>query len=77
MARHEIKYNMGRKATVLTFEKLNATGRYTVKGCAELNRKRLKYSASKNQTIIQTRRKVIRGSKNRKEDVDNEKEGTL
>ena len=71
-------FNIGRKASVLTFEKLNMIpGRYTVKGCYVLNKKRLNFSLYKNRLTSRNRRKAIRGRKKRKEDDDNDKEGTL
>ena len=51
-------FNIGRKASVLIFEKLNMTpGKYTLKGCQNINRKRLFRSAYKNKESSKKRRK--------------------
>ena len=71
-------FNIGRKATILIFEKLNMVpGRYTLKGCATLNKKRLFHAEYKNKESSRKRRKIIRGQKKSKDDKDVETEGTV
>ena len=71
-------FNIGRKASVLIYEKLGLIpGYYTLKGCSTQNKKRLFHSGYKNKLLSKKRRKVIRGTTKRKEDVDVDNEGTL
>ena len=69
-------FNIGRKASVLIFEKLNMTpGKYTLKGCQNINHRRLFRSAYKNKESSKKRRKIIWGKSKRKDDKNEEKEG--
>ena len=53
-------FNIGHKATVLIYEKLNMIpGQYTLNGCEDLNRKRLSSVAYKGKEIVKKRRKVL------------------
>ena len=71
-------FNIGRKASVLIYEKLGLIpGYYTLKGCSTQNKKRLFHSGYKNKLLSKKRRKVIRGAAKKKEDVDVDNEGTL
>jgi hypothetical protein len=71
-------FNIGRKASVLIFEKLSMIpGRYCTKGCANINRKRLFNSSYKNKESSKKRRKVIRGQSKSKSDKTEQKEGSL
>ena len=71
-------FNIGRKASVLIYEKLGLIpGYYTLKGCSTQNKKRLFHSGYKNKLLSKKRRKVIRGATKKKEDVDVDNEGTL
>ena len=69
---------MGKKASVLTFEKMNMPpGKYMLYNCEKKNRKRLYFSAYQNKDSSKKRRKILRGQKKKKEDKDEQKEGTL
>ena len=69
-------FNIGRKASVLILSRLGIEpGKYTARGCATKNKKRLEMAGYKNRESSKTRRKVIRGLKKRKEDKHVEKEG--
>lgn len=69
-------FNMGRKASVLTYEQLAMTpGKYMLRGCFNLNSKRLSRSEYKNASQSKLRRKIIRGNRMKKSDKDTEKEG--
>ena len=71
-------FNIGQKASILVYEKLNMVpGKYTLKGCATRNKKRLFHAAYKNKDVSKKRRKVIRGKKKKKEDKDEDREGIL
>ena len=64
-------FNIGRKATILMYEKLEMKpGSYVVHGCAKLNRKRLSRSEYRNKIIVKKRRTVLRG-KAKKEKIPN------
>ena len=71
-------FNIGRKASVLIYEKLGMIpGTYTLKGCSNLNKKRLfnaKYKANEHN---KKRRKKLRAKKMGKMDKDLETEGVL
>lgn len=70
--------NIGHKATVLTFEKLQMIpGSYTLQGCIDLNKKRLSQSFYDNISKNKTRRKKIRSKKFKVQDNDEEKEGKV
>ena len=55
-------FNIGRKASVLIFEKLGIIpGKYNLTGCQKLDQKRLSASSYKNLDSTKTRRKIGRG----------------
>ena len=69
-------FNIGRKASVLVMEKMGLRpGRYLLKGCQRLNRKRLYLSEYKNTASSKKRRKVIRGKKKARDDKNLQTEG--
>ena len=69
-------FNIGRKASILTYEKLNMIpGKYSLKGCQSINAKRLFASTYKNRDITKKRRKVRRGKAKGKDDKNEDKEG--
>ena len=71
-------FNIGRKATVLTYEHLHMLpGVFLLEGCNKLNRKWLYLAEYKNSSPAKKRRKVIRGSKKQRLDKDSENEGKL
>jgi len=71
-------FNIGRKATVLIFEKLGVTpGKFLINGCREKNRKRLYHADYKFQSPMKKRRKLIRGVKKQKQDKNKASEGKL
>ena len=71
-------FNIGRKATILMYEKLEMKpGSYVVHGCAKLNRKRLSRSEYRNKIIVKKRRTVLRGKAKKGEDSQLDKEGTV
>ena len=73
-----VNFNIGRKASVLLFEKLGMIpGRYATKGCSNMNQKRFSYAEYKNRPTSGNKRKVIREQITSKEDDDIDKEGTL
>ena len=70
-------FNIGRKASVLIYEKLNMIpGRHTLKGCANINKRRLDQARYKTKNTVKVHRKILRASKKSKEDTDVENEGT-
>ena len=70
--------NIGRKASVLIYEKLSTIpGSYMLKGCFNLNKKIIFRAEYKNDDINKKLRKVLRGRKIRKKDKNLEKEGEL
>ena len=57
-------FNIGRKASVLTYEKLGMVpGRYMLKGCTKTNKKRLFHSNYQNKETSKNHRKIIRGAR--------------
>lgn len=69
-------FNIGRKATVLVFEKLRMIpGEYTLQGCRTINRRRLFASVYKNIELTRKRRKVRRGKLKQKDDKNEAAEG--
>lgn len=69
-------FNVGRKASVLIYEKLKMIpGKYTLQGCSNLNKRRLNLAKYKNSSPVKKRRKILRGKTKSKDDVDVEKEG--
>ena len=52
-------------------------GKYTVQGCSDLNKKRLSLSLYKNTAKAKKKRKGLRGSRYKKDDAHEEKEGKL
>ena len=71
-------FNVGRKATVLIYEKLGIVpGRYLIDGCRNKNRKRLYHANYKHQEPMKKQRKVIRGAKKQKQDNNKFSEGKL
>ena len=70
-------FNIGRKATLLTFQDLGINpGKYTTAGCKTMNSRRLFHAGYKNSKESKDRRKAIRGQKKKKEDSAIGKEGT-
>ena len=70
-------FNIGRKATLLTFQDLGINpGKYTTAGCKTMNSRRLFHAGYKNSKESNDRRKAIRGQKKKKEDTAIGKEGT-
>jgi hypothetical protein len=73
-----VNFNIGRKASVLLYEKLGLRPRkYLIDGCNYKNRKRLYHAEYKLQEPMKKRRKVIRGQKKQKQDKHKDKEGKL
>ena len=71
-------FNIGRKASVLTFEKMKMVpGHYMLKGCSMLNKSRLYHSVYQEKTSSKRRRKIIRGKKKQKDDNDEARKGKL
>jgi hypothetical protein len=71
-------FNIGRKASILVYESLDIIpGAYTLKGCKNLNYKRLSRSKYRNIAKNKLRRKIICGKKHNKNDKEKEKEGKL
>ena len=71
-------FNIGRKASVLTFEKMGMIpGRYMLRGCFKTNKRRLYHSKYQNKESCKIQRKKIRGLKKAKADKDKETEGKL
>ena len=71
-------FNIGRKASVLTFEKMGMIpGKYMLRGLFKINKRRLYHSTYQNKDGSKKQRKIIRGAKKLKADKDKEKEGTL
>ena len=69
-------FNVGRKASILVYEKLNMIpGKYTLRGCQNLNSKRLFASHNDNLESTKKRRKIRRGKAKGKDDKDEEKDG--
>ena len=59
-----LNFNIGKKASVLLFEKLNMIpGIYTLQGCFIMNKKRLIFAEYQNRITSKKQRKVIRGCK--------------
>ena len=55
-------FNIGSKAAVLTFEKLDMIpGKYCVRGCLDINASRIRRSVYKGTAQARKRRKIIRG----------------
>ena len=70
--------NIGAKASVLLFEKLNiASGKYMLQGCENTNRKRLYHYNYKSEKPKMKRRKILRGIKKAKDDKIEKREGTV
>lgn len=71
-------FNMGKKSSILVFEKLGMVpGRYMVKNCNTLNRKRLFKSNYKSNEQVRLRRKKLRGKKKSASDKLGDKEGCM
>lgn len=71
-------FNIGRKASVLTFEKMGMVpGRYMLTGCNKTNKRRLYDSIYQDKESTKKRRKIIRGKKKQKDDKNEELEGTV
>ena len=69
-------FNIGRKASILIFEKLNMVpGKCCLKGCRKINEKRLSASKYDNLEATKKRRKIRRGKAKTKDDKNNDKEG--
>jgi len=60
-------FNMGRKASVLTFKQVNMIpGKYMLHGCSNLNNKRIIKSLYRDAPRNKLRRKILRGKKMKK-----------
>jgi hypothetical protein len=71
-------FNIGRKASVMIYEKLNMIpGKFMIDGCNRENKIRLYQSSYKNKSCVKLRRKTIRGNKKNKTDKEKQKQGTL
>ena len=71
-------FNIGRKASILIFEKLNMIpGKYCLEGCRKINEKRLFASKYGNLEATKTRRKIRRGKAKNKDDKIMTKKGNL
>ena len=69
-------FNIGRKASILIFEKLNMIpGKYCLEGCRKINEKRLSASKHDNLKATKKHRKVRHGKAKTKNDKNNDKEG--
>ena len=69
-------FNIGRKASIEVYQALSINpGRYMMLSCSAINRRRLYHAGTKNKKDTKDRRKVLRGKKKNKEDIDVEKEG--
>ena len=69
-------FNIGRKASILIFEKLNMIpGKYCLEGCRKINEKRLSASKHGNLEATKKHRKVRHGKTKTKDDKNNDKEG--
>jgi hypothetical protein len=69
-------FNIGRKASILIYEQLNMIpGKYTIKGCHILNKKRLFASGYQNLDSTKKRRKIRRGKGKGEDDKNEEKDG--
>ena len=67
---------IGRHATLLMYELLKIEpGKYTKRGCAARNKKRLLFAGYQSQAKSKSIRKLIRGQKKRKQDREEDKEG--
>ena len=71
-------FNIGHKATVLIYEKLNMIpGKYTLSGCTDLNRKRILHASYKGKAVVKRRRTLLRGFSKCKQDKDSNKEEVM
>ena len=71
-------FNIGRKASVLLYEKLNMIpGLYTLKGCSSLNKRRISVAEYKNSERAKLWRKMIRGRRYHVQDCHEQSEGKL
>ena len=71
-------FNIGRKASILIFEKLNMIpGKYCLEGCRKINEKRLFASKYGNLEATKKRRKIRRGKAKNKDDKIMTKKGNL
>ena len=69
-------FNIGRKASILIFEKLNMIpGKYCLEGCRKINEKRLSASKYDNLETTKKCRKIRRGKAKTNDDKNNDKEG--
>ena len=71
-------FNIGMKSSILIFDQLKMQpGRFMVKQCSMINRKRLFSSFYKSSEPVKKRRKIIRGLKKSKMDKHEKDEGTV
>ena len=68
-------FNIGRKASMLIFEKVNMIPGKYLKGCQAINRKRLFALTYKNREITKKHRKIRRVKASIKDDTNEEKDG--
>ena len=71
-------FNIGKKSSILIFEKLGMVpGRYMVKNCTIINRKRLFNAKYKSSEQVRLRRKKLGGTKKSALDKVGDKEGSM
>ena len=71
-------FNIGKKASVLIYEKMNMLpGEHMLKGCRTAYKRRLFHASYKNLSTSKKRRKIIRGKKKSSDNTNKENEGTL
>ena len=69
-------FNIGDKATILIYQKLGMTCDInTLRGLSEGNLTRIKNANRKSSEVAKTKRRVDRGAKKRKKDINATKEG--
>lgn len=71
-------FNIGRKSSVLLYEKLNMIpGVYTLNGCSNLNKRRISVAEYKNSERTKLQRKIIRGKRYHVQDCHEQSEGKV
>ena len=69
-------FNIGRKASILIFEKFNMIpGKYCLEGCRKINKKRLSTPKYDNLEATKKCRKIRHDKAKTKDDKNNDKEG--
>ena len=70
-------FNIGRKASVLVYEKLGIIpGHFTIEGCHNMNKRRLLAASNQSYVNVKKRRKLLRGKRKKRDDKNIEKEGS-